>query len=142
MSSLENGNSSLSNLFRACEKGDIHRIKTALTGLSSKEICLIRDETKASLVHYVCRCGHVNILKYLVEIKSIDLSQLRTEHGATCVHDAAVCDQVEILQYIFDPNEINPSPKLRWTVRDEQGNTALHLGMLFDYCDELFCICI
>jgi ankyrin repeat protein len=115
-------------LFTACEQGDFPTLETHLKSLSSSEICSIRDENKASLIHYASRYGHLNILKYFIEIKNIDISQLRTEHGATCAHDAAVCDQVEILKYIFHHNKQNFSEKLRWTVRDEQGNTPLHLG--------------
>jgi len=115
-------------LFTACKQGDLHTLKIHLNSLSSSEICLIRDENKASLLHYASRYGHLNILKYFIEIKQIDISQLRTEHGATCAHDAAVCDQMEILKYIFHHNNQNSSEKLRWTVRDEQGNTPLHLG--------------
>jgi ankyrin repeat protein len=115
-------------LFTACEQGDLHTLKIHLNSLSSSEISLIRDENKASLLHYASRYGHLNILKYFIEIKQIDISQLRTEHGATCAHDAAVCDQMEILKYIFHHNKQNSSEKLRWTVRDEQGNTPLHLG--------------
>jgi ankyrin repeat protein len=118
-------------LFHACEQGDLIRIENHLNSLSSSEICAIRDENKASLVHYASRYGHLNILKYFLELKHIDISQLRTEHGATCAHDAAVCDQVHIINYIFHHNKINDTEKLRWTVRDEQGNTPLHLGKLF-----------
>ncbi len=116
------------NLFSACEKGDLKSLEIHLNSLSSSDICLIRDENKASLVHYASRYGHLNIIKYLVEFKNIDISQLRTEHGATSAHDAAVCDQMEILKYIFHHNKQNSFEKLRWNVRDEQGNTPLHLG--------------
>ena len=111
-------------LFTACEKGDLSIIENHLKSSSSSEISSIRDENKASLLHYASRYGHLNILKYLIEFKHIDLNQIRTEHGATCVHDAAVCDQMEILKYIFHLHQQN----IRWTIRDEQGNTPLHLG--------------
>jgi ankyrin repeat protein len=115
-------------LFNACEQGDLHTLQVHLNSLSSSEISLIRDENKASLLHYASRYGHLNILKYFIETKHIDISQLRTSHSATCAHDAAVCDQMEILKYIFHHNKGNISEKLRWTVRDEQGNTPLQLG--------------
>ena len=115
-------------LFNACEQGDLSTLQVHLNSLSPVEICAIRDENKASLVHYASRHGHLNILKYFIETKHIDISQLRTNHSATCAHDAAVCDQVEIVKYIFHHNKENGSEKLRWTVRDEQGNTPLHLG--------------
>jgi len=110
-------------LFTACENGDLQTIKTHSKSLSSSEICSIRDENQATLLHYASRYGYLEILQYFIEIKRIDISQLRTEHGATCAHDAAVCDQMEILKYIFHHSE-----KLRWDVRDELGNTPLHLG--------------
>ncbi len=116
------------SLFTVCEQGDLELLKSDLNSLSSSEICLIRDENKASLIHYACRYGHINILKYFIELKHIDISELRAEHGATCAHDAAVCDQMEVLKYIFHHNKQKFSEKLRWTVRDEQGNTPLHLG--------------
>ena len=108
------------NLFTACEQGDFQRIRS----LSSTEICSIRDENRATLIHYASRYGHLNLIEYFIESKGIDISQLRTDYGATCAHDAAVCDQLEIVKYLFHPNK----QKLRWTVRDEQGNTPLHLG--------------
>lgn len=121
-------------LFEACERGDLQTLKSYLNSLSSSDIKLIRDEQQATLVHYAARYGHIYILEYLVKIKNLDINQLRTEHGATCAHDAAVCDQVGTLNYIFhyqqydDCNEYDLFHKLRWTVRDEQGNTPLHLG--------------
>lgn len=114
-------------LFVACEQGDFATIKNHLNCVSSSEIILIRDENKASLIHYVCRYGYLNILKYFLEEKHIDITQIRTDHGATCVHDAAVCDQIQIIKYLFHYNKQN----LRWNIRDEQGNTPLHLGKNF-----------
>jgi ankyrin repeat protein len=123
-------------LFKACEQGDLQTLENSLKSLSSSDIASIRDEQKATLVHHAARYGHLNILEYLIEKKHLDISQLRTEHGATCAHDAAVCDQVEILNYIFHYHQFNQHnkqdlfQKLRWTVRDEQGNSPLHLGNL------------
>jgi ankyrin repeat protein len=88
-------------LFTACEKGDLQTIKTHSKSLSSSEICSIRDENQATLLHYASRYGYLEILQYFIEIKRIDISQLRTEHGATCAHDAAVCDQMEYLNTYF-----------------------------------------
>ena len=76
-------------LFTACEQGDLRKIEIHLNSLSSSRICSIRDENKASLIHYASRYGHLNILKYFIEIKQIDGSQLRTEHGATCAHECS-----------------------------------------------------
>jgi ankyrin repeat protein len=115
-------------LFKACEQGDLQTLENSIKSLSSSDIASIRDEQKATLVHHAARYGHLNILEYLIEKKHLDISQLRTEHGATCAHDAAVCDQMDVLKYIFHHNKQNSSEKLRWTVRDEQGNTPLHLG--------------
>jgi ankyrin repeat protein len=121
-------------LFKACEQGDLQTLEKSLRSLSSSDIASIRDEQKATLVHHASRYGHLDILEYLIERKHLDISQLRTEHGATCAHDAAVCDQVEILNYIFHYHQFNQHnkqnlfEKLRWTVRDEQGNSPLHLG--------------
>ncbi|CAF3843674.1 unnamed protein product [Rotaria sordida] len=115
-------------LFTACERGDLHTIETHLNSVSSLKISSIRDEYQATLIHYTSRYGHLNILKYFLEIKHIDISQLYTKHGATCVHDAAVCNQMELLKYIFDYYRKNFSEKFRWTIRDEQGNTPLHLA--------------
>jgi ankyrin repeat protein len=121
-------------LFEVCEQGDLRTLKEYLDPLTSSDISLIRDEQKATLVHYAARYGHLQILEYLIETKHLDISQLRTEHNATCAHDAAVCDQVEALNYIFHYHQLNNQHKqnlfeqLRWTVRDDQGNTPLHLG--------------
>ncbi|UJR24617.1 hypothetical protein I4U23_005992 [Adineta vaga] len=114
-------------LFDICEQGNLETIINYLNPLSSSEICSIRDENQATLVHYTCRYGHINLLKYFLEIKHIDLTQLRTEHGATCAHDAAVCDQKDILKYIF-----YQSKQLQWNVRDELGNTPLHLAASYN----------
>ena len=130
------------DLFIVCEEGDLSRIENCLKCLSSVEISLIRDENEASLVHYACRYGHLNILQYFIEKKGLDISQLRTSHGATCAHDAAVCDQLNIIKYIFHPNKENLSSKLRWTVRDEQGNTPLHLGIVHLSFFEYLFICV
>lgn len=122
-------------LFKACEQGDLRTLENALNSLSSSDIELIRDDQKATLVHHASRYGHLHILEYFIVKKHLDISQLRTEHGATCAHDAAVCDQVEILNYLFHYHQINNksnkqdfTQKLRWTVRDDHGNSPLHLG--------------
>ena len=124
-------------VFKACEQGDLKTLENALNSLSSNEISSIRDEQKATLVHHAARYGHLHILQYLIERKHLDISQLRTEHGATCAHDAAVCDQMEVLNYIFhyhrltQQNQLDSFQKLRWTVRDGEGNSPLHLGKIF-----------
>jgi ankyrin repeat protein len=126
-------------LFKACEQGDLKTLENSLNSLSSSDITLIRDNQKATLVHHAARYGHLHILEYLIEKKHLDISELLTEHGATCAHDAAVCDQVEILNYIFHYHQINNHnrkdlfQKLRWTVRDQQGKSPLHLGKFYKY---------
>lgn len=123
-------------LFKACEQGDLRALEDSLNSLSSSDIELIRDDQKATLVHHASRYGHLDILEYFIIKKHLDVSQLRTEHGATCAHDAAVCDQVEVLNYLFHYHQINNSnkqdilQKLRWTIRDDHGNSPLHLGKL------------
>lgn len=121
-------------LFRACEQGDLKTIEYHLNLLSTLDISLIRDEQYATLAHYAARYGHIHILRYFIENKNLNVSELRTEHGATCAHDAAVCDQVETLNYLFHYDQLNnrstedSTQKLRWSIRDQQGNTPLHLG--------------
>ncbi|CAF1313843.1 unnamed protein product [Rotaria sp. Silwood1] len=122
-------------LFTACVQGDLQTIENHLNSVSSSNICSIRDENQATLIHYVSRYGHLNILKYFLEIKHIDISQLCTRHGATCLHDAAVCNQMDILKYIFNYYKRNFSDKLCWTIRDEQGNTPLHLAAYYNSLD-------
>lgn len=117
-------------LFTACEQGDLTTIENYLDSVSSSDICSICDENRATLAHYASRFGHLNILKYFLEVKRIDISQLRTDHGATCVHDAAVCNQLHILQYVFNYYKTNLSNTLRWNIRDKEGNTTLHLGKI------------
>ncbi|CAF1311797.1 unnamed protein product [Rotaria sp. Silwood1] len=125
------------SLFHLCEQGDLQTLEKYLNPLSISDIKSIRDDQHATLAHYAARYGHLHILEYLIEKKNLDISQLRTEHGATCAHDAAVCDQVEALNYIFYYSKLNNQnrkdsyQKLRWTVRDEQGNTPLHLAAAY-----------
>ena len=119
-----------SDLFDACVRGDVSLIERSLSALTSTQISSIRDENRASLLHYACRYGHENLLAYFVKVKGMSLTEIRTEHGATCLHDAAVCDQVNILHFLFS----NERDNVRWTCRDEQGNTPLHLGRLSLFC--------
>ena len=114
------------DLFEACVRGEMSLIERSLRDLTSTQISSIRDENRASLLHYACRYGHENLLAYFVTVKGMSLSETRTEHGATCLHDAAVCDQVNIIDYLFTHERDN----VRWTCRDDQGNTPLHLGRL------------
>ena len=119
---------SLTPLFLACERGDLSTLTAALYSLSSSTIGDIRDEFSASLLHYAARYGHEDILRYLIESKRLNVSEILTEHGATCVHDAAVCDQLQAMVYLFahlKRKSVEPRPL---TLRDEQGNTPLHLG--------------
>ena len=113
-------------LFEACVRGDVSLIERNLNDLTSTQISSIRDENRASLLHYACRYGHENLLAYFIKVKGMSLTEIRTEHGATCLHDAAVCDQVNIIHFLLN----NQRHNLRWTCRDEQGNTPLHLGRL------------
>ncbi|CAF4310400.1 unnamed protein product [Rotaria socialis] len=114
-------------LFTACAQGDLQTIEARLDSVASSDIYSIRDENQATLIHYASRFGYLHILKYFLEVKHIDISQLYTEHGATCVHDAAVCNQWKLLKYIFDYYKSNLTQKFRWSVRDKEGNTTLHL---------------
>lgn len=121
-------------LFPCCQQGNLDLLAKHLNRLSSTDIASIRDENQATLAHCAARYGHLNILQYLVESKHLVLAQLRTNYGATCAHDAAVCDQVEAMEYMLHCpswnqfNEEDTSERLRWTVRDDEGNSPLHLG--------------
>ncbi|CAF2103009.1 unnamed protein product [Rotaria magnacalcarata] len=122
-------------LFTACKQGDLQTIEARLDSVASSDIYSIRDENQATLIHYASRFGYLHILKYFLEVKHIDISQLYTEHGATCAHDAAVCNQWKLLKYIFDYYKSNLSQKFRWSVRDKEGNTTLHLAAYYDAID-------
>ena len=119
-------------LFEACERGDLSVIQQHVDSLSPSEIAAIRDEHQASLAHSACRHNHLHILTYLIQEKHLDLSQIRAEHGGTCAHEAAVYDQKVILDHIFHHPTSGQAPeqygKLRWHVRDDEGDSPLHLG--------------
>lgn len=119
---------STSFLFQACEQGDLFTLNSHLDALSPAEVGAIRDEFSATLIHYAARYGHEEILRYLIERKRLNVIQLLTEHGATCVHDAAVCDQRQAMIYLFDHLKRNSIETTPWALRDDQGNTPVHLG--------------
>lgn len=130
MASKSNRSSVVSNstLFDCCIHGDLQTLRIYLKNSSAADLSLIQDDHGATLAHYAARNGHENILRYFVEEKHLDLSQLQTEYRVTCLHDAAVCDQVDIIKYLLHSRHEKHQP-FRWNTPDNQGNTALHLGM-------------
>lgn len=127
MSEHENSSSINSILFDCCLHGDLDTLRIYLKKLDPNEIIAIRDDHGATLAHHAARYGHEDILRYFLEEKELDLRQLQTEHRATCVHDAAVCDQVQVMKYLLHFRHDKYFP-LRWDVRDNHGDTPLHLG--------------
>ncbi|CAF4885870.1 unnamed protein product, partial [Rotaria magnacalcarata] len=107
-------------LFTACKQGDLQTIEARLDSVASSDIYSIRDENQATLIHYASRFGYLHILKYFLEVKHIDISQFNYIQN-TAQHAPMM--------------QLNLSQKFRWSVRDKEGNTTLHLAAYYDAID-------
>jgi hypothetical protein len=108
--------------------GDLESLRSHIAELSEDQLWSIRDDNGATLLHYVCRYGQLEVLKYLMEARNVSFDALRAINGATCLHDAAVCDQTGILDHLLHLKGRNALKKHPSIIRDDQGNTILHLG--------------
>ena len=113
-------------ILRLCTKGDLARLRELLGNLSAEQIETIRDNHKASCLHYAARAGSINVLEYLVLEKNLS-AHLVSEIGATCLHDAGVKGDLSVIEWIVKNTTLNLLSK------DSDGATIAHLASKFNH---------
>ncbi len=81
------------------------------------------DKYGATPVHYACRAGKVNCVRWLVETAGLSGTK-PASNGATPAHDAAATGKLECLQWLIEDGQCSE------TERDACGATPLHLGKI------------
>lgn len=98
-------------LKKAIEKGDINLLKTALEEGAS----LDKLEGDMHATHFAASKDKVEILKYLVEVKKVDLS-IRCGNGLMAIHVAARDGSLQALQYLIGEGcKIMEKDSWEWT---------------------------
>ena len=62
-----------------------------------------------SLLHYVCRCGHIDVAKLLIEEYGCD-PKVRTKSNQTLLHYiyAYQCGNIYFIKYLISKQHLNP----------------------------------
>ncbi|KAK2139707.1 hypothetical protein LSH36_1645g00004 [Paralvinella palmiformis] len=82
----------IKDLFLSCRRGDLNRVQYLV---EEKEVDLtVRDKWDSSPLYYACLCGHIDIVRYLLEKGA--KCELKTFDGERCVY-GALNDEIRML---------------------------------------------
>ena len=106
-------------LFRACVDGDLNKVELLIRN-HHVDPRLVDDMFQQSPLHCAAQCGHIHLVKYLVQGELVDACCCDI-NGMTPLHAAASTGAVDVVRYLaqeargFDPD-----------CKDSRGWTSLH----------------
>ncbi|KAL5716419.1 hypothetical protein ACHQM5_018114 [Ranunculus cassubicifolius] len=101
------GKSSWSILHRAATTGDLPTVKDVIRFWP--DCCDLLDNFGQNFLHLAARCGRVNVVKYVLELKNITANVLngRDLHGNTPLHFAMSSNDASIALALLDDQRVN-----------------------------------
>ena len=106
------------SLLDICSRGSVEEVRAALA--SGKDVNGQNANKQTALMGVTAiSCGHVNILKLLLEQPSIDLN-LSDNQGRTALMHATHFGNIEAMKLLL------ANPSIEVNLEDEKGRTALH----------------
>ena len=110
-------------LFDICRSGEKHKfLKQIKLGTINPSAYDMKDVNGKTPVHIVCRYGHIDLLRLLVEVYGCSCS-LSDYTGSLPIHDACYYDQLIVVDYLVVSAT---SPTNCLLVTDCDGNTPFH----------------
>lgn len=86
-----------------------------------------------TILHLASQKGYLEIVKYLVDEKSVDLN-VQDKFGSTCLHIASKCGHLEIVRYLVDKEGVDLN------LQDIKGLTCLHMASERGYLGIVKCL--
>ena len=105
-------------LVRASKDGDLSKVK-CLVEVWHVDPHSCRDEYDSTPLHWASRCGHMDVVRYLVEERNCDV-ECRSKYEDTPLHVAALGGRLDIVQYLIRERGCDPM------CRGQYGRTPLH----------------
>ncbi|TFK22569.1 cytoplasmic protein [Coprinopsis marcescibilis] len=84
------------DLFLSCRYGDVDDVKEFVKKHGNSSLSYLRDDNQNTVLHMVSANGHLDLLKYLLEIVPPSLSSTQNNAGSTPLHWAALNSQLEV----------------------------------------------
>ena len=121
MNEMENPRKKL--LFDICRSGEKHKFLKQIKIYSINPSAYdMKDDNGKTPVHIVCRYGHIDLLRLLVEVYGCSCSS-SDNTGGLPIHDACYYDQLIVVDYLV-VSATSPTDCL--LVTDCDGNTPFH----------------
>ena len=115
-------------IISAIYNGDLREVKR-LVEVEQVDLDLCTyDDVRATPLHLASLCGHLDIVRYLLEERNCDL-ECRTEYESTPLHCAAMEGSLDIVQYLISERGCDPM------CGNQSGTTSLHIASVFGHLD-------
>ena len=106
-------------LIHACGDGDLSKVKYLVEVRHVDPHSCRDDEHNATPLHFTSECGHLDIVRYLVEERNYNM-ECRDKYKNTPLHRAAAGGSLDVVQYLISERGCDPMS------RGLYGRTPLH----------------
>ena len=101
-------------LIHASQDGDPSKVKYLVEVRHVDPHSCRDDEHDATPLHWASFCGHVNVVRYLVEERNCNI-ECRNKHGNTPLHCAALQGRLDVVQYLISEGGCDPMSRGQYT---------------------------
>ena len=120
----------------ACNNGNLDMVQfiISLPGVDKEKVVHpeIMDDNSlnsfngASILHSTSYKGHLDILRYLLEVEKMNLDVF-DNNQKHAIHFAAINNKIDVLRYLIEERKVNSN------LKDKYGQTILHIAVNFNH---------